>query len=214
MSTYKEKWSASWQQPAFRKKLIAGLLLVIITLAILPIFFQAIEKRNGPVLNDWVLQWLPIADVSIPIFVFIWAATLVGLVRCVQEPDICIVLVWSYLLVCLSRLISIWVVTLNPPHNLIALIDPISNTFYGKKFVTKDLFYSGHTSSIFVIFLSLQKKGDKLFLLLATIAVGLLLLIQHVHYTIDVVTAPVFTLLCYYLAKKITANTRLKTRKL
>jgi hypothetical protein len=101
-------------------------------------------------------------------------------------------------------MISIWLVTLNPPEHLIALIDPISNTFYGKHFITKDLFYSGHTSSLFVIFLCLQKKTDRIFVLLCTIGVGSLLLVQHVHYTIDVLLAPPLTFLCYYIAKKIT----------
>jgi hypothetical protein len=37
------------------------------------------------------------------------------------------------------------------------------------------------------------KKGDKLVTLFSSIAIGALVLIQHVHYTIDVVAAPIFT---------------------
>jgi hypothetical protein len=34
---------------------------------------------------------------------------------------------------------------------------------------------------------------------------GFLVLVQHVHYTIDVVSAPVFAYICYWLATKVHA---------
>ncbi len=46
--------------------------------------------------------------------------------------------------------------------------------------------------------LCLQRTRDKQFALLATIIVGALVLVQHVHYSIDVVAAFVFT---WYLVK-------------
>jgi hypothetical protein len=102
-------------------------------------------------------------------------------------------------------MISIIVLPLNPPNELIELIDPISNSFYGSKFITKDLFYSGHTATQFLMFLCLQKRGDKLVTFISTIAIGVLVLVQHVHYTIDVVAAPFFTYLVFIITKKIIA---------
>jgi hypothetical protein len=205
--TVKEKWRTSWRNPSFKIKLNIGIILLVMVLAFLPVFFQAIEKREGPVLNDWLLQRLPAFNVSIPIFIMIWGATLIGIMRCIQEPGICILLVWTYMLVTISRMVSIWLVTLNPPEGLIPLLDPLSNSFYGEHFITKDLFYSGHTSSVFLIFLCLQKKTDRLIVLLCTIGVGSLLLVQHVHYTIDVLLAPVFTYVIFLIAKRIVSNT-------
>ncbi|MCX6209264.1 MAG: phosphatase PAP2-related protein [Bacteroidetes bacterium] len=92
-------------------------------------------------------------------------------------------------------------VKFNPPKNLIALIDPITNTFYGGKFITKDLFYSGHTATIFLMYLVIDTKWLKNFFLVATLCVGVMVLVQHVHYTIDVIAAPFFTYLAYRLGK-------------
>jgi PAP2 superfamily C-terminal len=205
MTNQKNNWHIAWQQPVFKKKMIAGFLLLVFVLSALPFFFQAIEKRNGIVLNDWLLTRLPSYNVSVLIFILIWGVTLLGIMRSIQEPAICIILVWSYVLVCISRMVLIWLFPLNPPVHLIPLIDPLSNTFYGKNFITKDLFYSGHTASLFLFFLCFKKRNDKIIALQCTIAVAFLLLIQHVHYSIDILFAPVFTFTCYRLARSIVA---------
>ena len=70
---------------------------------------------------------------------------------------------------------------LNPPEGLIAIEDPISNYFYDSKFITKDLFFSGHTASMFLMFLCLKKRTDKIFAIIATIIIGISVLLQHVH---------------------------------
>jgi len=50
----------------------------------------------------------------------------------------------------------------------------------------------------------LRKKREKLIALIATLSVGVLLLVQHIHYTIDVVIAPLFVYIVYVLAKRVT----------
>ncbi len=110
--------------------------------------------------------------------------------------------IYGYIIVSLSRMLSINLVPLDPPVGLIPLIDPLSNAFYGKTYITKDLFYSGHTSTIFLMFLCLRRRWDRLFALVGTLIVGRLLLVQHVHYTIDVLGAFVFTYPLYWLGKK------------
>ena len=126
------------------------------------------------------------------------------LIRCIQQPSIFLMFLWGFILLSFSRMISIIAVPLNPPDNLLELIDPISNTFYGSKFVTKDLFYSGHTATQFLMFLCLKNKLDKLATLISTFLIGALVLVQHIHYTIDVLAAPLLTYLVFILVKKIT----------
>ncbi len=197
------EWQTAWQSGVFRKRLIWGLILLFITLGTFPFFFSSIEKREGTQINDWVLNHLPAYPVSLPIFIIIWSATLFTFIRAIQDPrGIMIVFLWSYVIMSISRLVVITAVPLNPPAGLLELKDPISNTFYGMKVVTKDLFYSGHTSTVFLMFLCVKKRKDKITLLTATLLVGFLLLLQHVHYTIDVLAAPVFTFIIYFLVKR------------
>jgi membrane-associated phospholipid phosphatase len=126
-----------------------------------------------------------------------------GLWRSLQQPIVFQATLYSYLLLTITRLLCIALVPLNPPLGLIPLADPLANIIYGEHFITKDLFYSGHTATLFLLFFCLERKSDKGILLLASVAVGVLVLVQHVHYSIDVLMAPLFAWICYYAGKKI-----------
>jgi hypothetical protein len=198
-----DKWIYAIRHPLFRKKLIMGLIALIITLACLPFFFQYVEQRDGKIINDFFLDILPAKNVSIPIFTMLWSMSILALIRGIQSPKFFLLLVFGLFLLFSSRMVTMSLVALDPPPHLIPLIDPLSNSFYGKTFITKDLFYSGHTSAMFLFFLSFKRKTDKLLALLCSVGVGVLVLVQHVHYAIDVIAAPVFTTICYLIAKKL-----------
>jgi membrane-associated phospholipid phosphatase len=202
--SYKElRWVETMKDDGFKVKLYIGIALLITVLISFPFFFQHIELREGKVLNDVVLNQLTTRDVSFPIFTIIWAMTVLFFIRSVQSPALFLTFMYGFILMSVTRFITIYCVSLNPPTDLIPLVDPISNSFYGKSYVTKDLFYSGHTATQCLFFLCFRRKVDKLIALFCTIAVGFLVLVQHVHYTIDVIAAPAFTIICFYIAKKI-----------
>lgn len=200
----KASWSSAIENAAFRTKLIIGLSLVVTILLLLRFFFQYIERRSGYVLNDFILNAIHSRNVSIPVFAFIWSMVLLFVIRSITNPQLFLVYVYGFLFLTLSRIITLSLVPLNAPEHLIPLTDPLSNYFYGtENYITKDLFFSGHTATVCLFFFCFQRKIDKLMALLCTIAVGFLVLIQHVHYTIDVVAAPLFSYFCFVLAKKI-----------
>jgi len=199
------KWAHAVKDPVFRKKLIVGVTGTIITLGCLPFFFQYIEQREGRMISDFILDRFKATDVSIPIFTMLWAMTALVIIRSVQSPTIFLTAVYGFMFMELSRMITITLFPLNAPPDLIPLIDPLSNSFYGKNFITKDLFYSGHTATMFLFFLCFRRKTDKLLSLSCSIAIGVLVLVQHVHYTIDVIAAPFFTTVCYLIGKRIVA---------
>jgi hypothetical protein len=196
-------WALAWQDRLFKKKLAIGLISLVLVLSALPVFFQVIEQKPGMAINDAVLSFLQPREVSIFIFSMLWAMTLLALFRSMKSPLLFLTAVYGFVLLELTRMITISLLPLATPPGLIPLVDPISNRFYGKDFITKDLFFSGHTASLCLLFFCFQRKFDRIAALVCTIVVGFLVLVQHVHYTIDVVAAPFFTLLCYTIAKKI-----------
>jgi hypothetical protein len=193
----KQNWLKALSRASFKKRLIPGCLFVAAILSAFPFFFQTIEKRNGAFVNDWILNQIPSHNLSVPIFIVIWATALLMLFRAIEDPYIFLVFIWSYIFVSFMRALSITFIPLNPPVGLVQLIDPLSNTFYGHATITKDLFFSGHTSTIFLIFLCLKNRVEKIIVLTATMVLALLLMVQHIHYVIDIVAAPVFTYIAY-----------------
>jgi len=202
LAEVKEEWQDAWQSAWFRKRMVSGLALVALILSLFPFFFQHIEKRSGYLLQDPLLEWLVPHNVSLAIFVVIWAITLLAILRAAQDPYMFLTFLWAYVLLSVMRTLAITLVPLDPPVGLVGLVDPISNFFYGEKFVTRDLFFSGHTSSVFLIFLCVPGKVDKSLALIATAVVGWLLLVQHVHYTLDVLGAIFFAWLAFWTVRR------------
>jgi len=200
----KQSWIAAWQDKGFKKKLFIGLILTITVLVAFPIFFHFIENRDGYSINDPILKALPATDLSIPTFTCIWLVGALMLIRSIQSPALFLQFIWAFFFLCIFRIITIGTVALNPPAHLIPLMDPLSNKFYGGTYVTKDLFFSGHTSTQFLMFLLFTRKSDKTIALLSSIVVGIMVLIQHVHYTVDVLAAFPFTYIVYWLSRKVT----------
>ena len=198
-------WGEAWQNKGFRTKLIGSLLIFVGLLLFLPHFFAFIEKREGVVINDWVLQLVPAKNFSVIIFILIWSVFLLAIIRSVQEPAISLMILLSVVIILFLRILTIYFVVLDPPPGLIVLTDPLTSLTYGGKeiFITKDLFFSGHTSNLFIVYLCLQKKADKTFVLLSAITVGILVLVQHVHYSMDVIAAFIITWLVVKWVKKL-----------
>jgi hypothetical protein len=193
----RSNWDSSLKQSAFKPLLFTGIALMVILLSLLPFFFNFIEHRQGYYLNDWVLNKLPSVNVSIPIFIFIWGSVALIVVTVIKLPSVFVQFLYAYLLLLLVRYASIYFFPLEAPPGLVPLVDPLSNSFYGAKFITKDLFFSGHTSTLFLMYFFQNTTTKRLFTLFASLAVGFLVLLQHIHYTIDVIIAFPAAYLCF-----------------
>jgi hypothetical protein len=200
----RQEWQEAWLAPAFRRRVMTGLIVVVAMLSMLPPFFQNIERRHGTVLNDPILRVLPPHNVSIALFVILWGFTAYCIFRAAQTPKMVLTYLWSFIFLTALRILTITLIPLDPPAGLIGLVDPVSNFFYGgtDKFITKDLFFSGHTSSVFLLYLTVPGKTDKKLALAATAVVAFLLLEQHVHYTLDILGGIVFCWLSYLIATR------------
>lgn len=197
------RWRSALQDKRFRAKiLIAGILLALCAY-MAPIFFQFIQQREGIVLNDYLLNTLPAYDLSVWIFILLYILILSAVLSLARNPTLFLLALEGYIILTVLRFISIFLVPLNPPRQLIELIDPFVQRFLYQQSVTKDLFFSGHTSLLILLVLMVPSHRFRLVLLAGTFVVAGLLLIQHAHYTIDILLAPLFAWLALALAKKI-----------
>jgi hypothetical protein len=212
-TSLKDNWTEIFRSTYKRNRMIIGTLIMFAVIFTMPLFFGHIEKRHGVILDDWVLTQIPSYNVSILIFSIIWGMVLLILIRAIHNPSIYITYCWTLILICFARAVSITLVPLDPPPGFRTLTDPFTGVFYGNVMITKDLFFSGHTSTMFLIFLCLERRTDKLIALLAVTLVAGLLLVQHVHYTIDILVAPFVVYVCYLTTRHFLYNYRIKTPK-
>lgn len=190
----------------FRKKLLTGIIIQTAILIFFPYFFSYIEQRqNGIILHDWILEFLVPRDMSVPIFVIMWSTTMLAIYRCVYHPLVFLNILYSLIFLCFARMLAIYFVQLEPPANLIRLKDPLTSITYGGSglFITKDLFFSGHTSNMLLLGLCLPKKSDKIIAFIAAISIGIMVLIQHVHYSVDILGAVIITFLLVKQGKRV-----------
>ncbi len=195
-----------WKFLLLQKKVFGGLLLLAAILIFLPQFFNYIQQRNAVVLNDWLLNKLPSLNLSVPIFAVIWGIGFLMILNIIQYPHLLPRLLWGYIFILITRLCTLYFFPLSPPAGMLPLADPLTQIFYGGKSIDKDLFYSGHTATLCLFYLCIENRMQKKMVLAATILLGGMLLIQHIHYTVDVIAAPAFALLCFKMGLKLTLS--------
>lgn len=198
-------WSQALARPAFCLSWLALLVLLFgIVVPLTPGFFQFIEHRPSPVLADPLLHLLPRHNVATPVFVLMYGGVLVGVGWLTRQPRLFLRGLWGYCFVLLLRMATIWLVPLSPPLDMVPMPDPFTAAvFHTGAAITKDLFFSGHTATVAILALATRgwwRRG----LALAAFAIGVLVLVQRVHYTCDVVAAPVFAWVAYWLAGLLT----------
>ena len=198
-------WTAAWQDSRFRWQLI----LAIAVFAIFPWkaddYFQWIQQRDGIVMKDVILANIPAKNVSTPIFAIIYLSVIYLIVRIIRQPKQFLWFAWAFNLETIMRFASIYWVALNPPEGLVDLHDPIAELFiYGENLaITKDLFFSGHTATmVFVCYFLPLAKERKIAIALTSI-LAILLMVQHVHYSLDILAAPIATWVAIQLARRL-----------
>jgi hypothetical protein len=154
------------------------------------------------------LEFIPPKNVSYPIFSIIYCTVIYLIVRLLATPKTFVWFAWAFNLETIFRFVTIYLVALNPPVGIVDLHDPVATLFiYGENMlITKDLFFSGHTATMVFACYFLPLKKEKITAIILTVILVVLLLIQHVHYTIDIIMAPLFTLLAIRIIKKWSKN--------
>lgn len=198
-----QRWRLTLQVKSFRDKILISAILLGVCAFLAPVLFQFIQEREGPTLNDYLLSWLPAHDLSVPVFSLLYVLVLLGIISLLHNPQLFLQTLQAYLILTITRFITMLLIPLNPPLNIIELNDPLVQLFFYQQSITKDLFFSGHTSILILLALSVSHKGVKIVQFSGALLVACMLLVQHAHYTVDVVFAPLFSWLALMLAKKI-----------
>jgi hypothetical protein len=170
-------------------------------------FLQFNEQRVGATLIDPVLAALPALDFSVPLFVLIYGTLLLTLAHLARQPRALLVAVQAYALLATFRMAMMYTIPLEAPPGMIMLVDPLVTLFGGGgPNWAKDLFFSGHTSTTFLCALCVRSRALRLVCLGACAGVAVLILVQHAHYTIDVLVAPFVAFGCQRLAHVLSAR--------
>lgn len=188
----------------FRGRFLITLALLVGTLVLLGRFLTGIEQRSGVTFFDPVLAVLPPVDLTWLIFALIYGALVLAIVYMVRHPARLLLALQSYILLALVRMAAMFLLPLDPPADMIPLVDPLVELFgSGGTTLSRDLFFSGHTSTLFLLALVIPNRKLSAIFLLCTAIVGCSVLVQHVHYSIDVLAAPFFTYTCFTVARKL-----------
>ncbi len=199
----KLNWKNYFRINRNRNFFISTLIFVSLILFFFTNFLQFVENREGFSFRDPILVLFNPIDLTWLIFAMIYSGLIFALISLFKSPRILSTALLTYGIMVLIRIISMYSLPLNPPENMIALEDPFVEFFGGGKTLTKDLFFSGHTATSFIFYLTSVNKKIKMLFLILTVIMGISVLLMHVHYTVDVVVAPLASFTSYRISKKI-----------
>jgi membrane-associated phospholipid phosphatase len=161
------------------------------------------ETRTGTVIDDPVLRLFNAVNLNILIFASVYFILIYGLIYLSFYPRVMMFAFQTYIVMVLMRMLVMFATPLEPPPGTIDLIDPVVIFMGTGDALRNDLFFSGHTATAFIFFLWAKKGINKNIFLALTVLIGLSVIIQKAHYTVDVIAAPVFTFAAYSIVKYI-----------
>lgn len=203
-------WNNVRGSKSFRNQLIFSVLLFVI--AHLHNFYclRLWQGRAGIQINDMVLNLMQPMDFSLLIFAIEYSAILLGALFVLVYPVQFVRGLQMFALMIFARTFCIYIVALEPPVGMVPLWDPVANLFLHTRetFVTKDLFFSGHIGALSIVMLISLNKYVKAWLITATTTVAILLMWQHVHYSSDVLFAPLASYVAYKIVNYVHRQTQ------
>jgi hypothetical protein len=200
-------WQVAWSNKIFRWQFLISVAFFVFCSKFNFYCLNQWEFRTGERLNDVVMNYLPPTDFSNIIFFFTYGTIATTIITALAYPGVFVRGLQAYSILLLARVVSIYFFPLEPPAGMVLLVDPVGEFFLHQQVtVTKDLFFSGHTASIAFMFLMAQNRYVKTFAAVSLCIVPLLLVWQHVHYTVDIVFAPFVSFACLKLVEYANRN--------
>jgi hypothetical protein len=169
-------------------------------------FVAWVEDRPGAVLDDPVLAWVEPRDLSVPTFACIYAGIATSILLLWRRRARLLLTLDAYVVLLAFRAALMYVTPLDPPPTIVPLRDPLVEHLGAGRTLTRDLFFSGHVATGVLVFLTCPSRWGRAFLLAAAVAVGVMTVVQHAHYAVDVLAAPFLAYCAYRLALRLPWN--------
>lgn len=190
MAAIGERWRAELRDRRCQAAWVYSTAALILGLVVSQRFIVWVESRPGVVLADPVLVHLPAIELTWPIFLMVYGGIAWTVAVLVPIPRALRTAFLAYGLMILSRTVMMAVTPLDPPPAMILLEDPVLALFGVTVTPTRDLFFSGHTATMALFAFVTPTRRVRACFAVATVAMGVMVLLQQVHYTVDVLVAP------------------------
>jgi len=206
MSKFTDGWRRALRSREFRDQLFLTFAALLVAVLLLRAFMSYIGARMGAILHDPLLDLFTPASFVWITFSLIYAGFLLGIVSLVVHPFSLLLALRAFVVLILLRAICQFFLPLDPPADAIPLADPFIRFPGFRPVLARDLFFSWHTAFLALLAFVTQWKDLKAVLSLLALIVSVLMLLQHAHYTIDLIAAPCFAYASYGLARSITVQ--------
>jgi len=183
-------WKSFLKDKKSLTEFIITMIVLIVVLISFSQFLNFIEQREGVVLSDPILKAYYPVDLTWLTFTLIYLSLFLFIITTINKPDRLLKAFQAYGLMVIFRTIAMYLTPFEAPETSLLLDDPFVQLFGQGEILTKDLFFSGHTGTLFLLFLLAENRPMKYIFLLFTLTVGTAVLLQHVHYSVDVFVAP------------------------
>jgi hypothetical protein len=199
----------TWQEALTTKRvrwaLAFSIAVLLMMVFYMPTFYkEIIGPKKGYYLDDPFLKLFDPTDWSLLIFATLYLTVIQTLTTSLKKPEVMIIGLTTYCAISVTRMFTMYMLTLEPPTGMILLVDPVTASLvYPDSTFAKDLFFSGHVSTMMVLVLVEQNRIARFLKIAGTSLVGILLAWQQVHYTLDLVVAPFVTYAVFISVKRI-----------
>jgi len=205
-------WRRALKSREFRDQFLVTLAALAVTLVLLSAFLNFIGARMGPVVDDPVLALIPGANLLWITFTLIYAGFLIGVVSLALSPFSLLLALRALVVLLFLHALCLWLLPLDPPAGAVSLVDPFIRAPGFPRVPVRDLFFSWHIGLLSILAFTSHWRDLKIVFASLTVAVSVLMLIQHAHYTIDLVAAPCFAYASCGFARWITVEEVLPDR--
>ena len=185
------------------KTILSSLIFVVLCAFIFTQFLAWNEVRAnniGFVFNDPVYKLLPLKDLSIWIFTLTYGAIILYAILNRQEHCFFSRAVISYSFILIFRIPSMLILPLKVHPDLIFLQDPFLNDIVYPSKIVNDLFFSGHVALVSALAFLSKIKWPFIGI---TFLLALSLLVQRVHYSIDILASVPFAWLSVRISQSL-----------